>query len=62
MANDFYWSDLLDTRILQPTGPYYGDPLIMPMVELMLRNAAYSLGRADSDTVGRQLKAGRTLM
>jgi len=51
--------DLLDNRIFQPTGPYYGDPLIMPMVELMLRNAAYSLGHADSDAVGRQLEAGR---
>ena len=51
--------DLLDTRIFEPTGPYHGDPLIMPMVELMLRNAAYSLGHADSDAVGRQLEAGR---
>mmetsp|Transcript_38039 Transcript_38039/g.81816 ORF Transcript_38039/g.81816 Transcript_38039/m.81816 type:complete len:687 (+) Transcript_38039:35-2095(+) len=46
------WGLCIETEIFQPTGPYYGDPLIMPMVELMLRNAAYSLGHADSDAVG----------
>ena len=40
-----------DPRILEPNGQYHGDPLIMPMVQTMVRMAAYSLGLYDADNI-----------
>jgi len=42
------WAICIEAEILEPTGPYYGDPLIAPLVNVMLRMAAYSLGRFDA--------------
>ena len=50
MKNDVPYPTEL--RILEPTGPYYGDPLIAPLVNVMLRMAAYSLGRFDATGQG----------
>ena len=46
------WGRCIETEALQPGGPVYGDPLIQPMVELMFRNAAVSLGVMNVDAPG----------
>ncbi|CAJ1387821.1 unnamed protein product [Effrenium voratum] len=46
------WGLCIETEVLQPSGPLYGDPVIQPLVKLMLRNAAVSLGVVDVDAIG----------
>ncbi|CAJ1384007.1 unnamed protein product [Effrenium voratum] len=42
----------IETEVLQPSGQFYGDPLVEPMVERILRLAAASLGQVDFDDIG----------
>ena len=46
------WGLCIETEALQPSGPVYGDPLIQPLLELIFRNAAVSLGVLDVDVPG----------